>query len=123
MSESINSPFKQAGCGGSFSGGMKDALGGSFHLQIVGSDPNVNGVKTGASITNGTGSYAPPSGYTNQGTFMICIETAGVFNVHLEDGTDFVITLAQSTAYLGQWVPMKLLSVDVGTTGNFSVGY
>lgn len=123
MSASINSPYKQPGCGGSISGGVRDSLGGAFDLQIVGSDPNVNGIKTGASITGGTGSYAPPAAYTNQGTFLICIETTGVFYVHLEDGTDFIISAAQAETYLGQWIPMKLLSVDVGTTGNFSVGY
>lgn len=123
MSESINSPYKQLECGSSPTGIIKDVLGGAFDLQIVGSDPNVNGIKTGASITGGTGSYAPPAAYTNQGTFLICIETVGVFYVHLEDGTDFVISAAQAETYLGQWIPMKLLSVDVGTTGNFSVGY
>jgi hypothetical protein len=123
MSISINSPYKQPECGNSVVGGIKDALGGAFDLQIVGSDPSVNGIKTGASITVGTGSYAPPAAYTNQGTFLICIETAGVFYVHLEDGTDFIITAAQATTYLGQWYPAKLLSVDGGTTGNFSVGY
>jgi hypothetical protein len=54
---------------------------------------------------------------------LICIEVEGVFYVSLADGTDFVITAVQSAAYLGQWVPMKLLSVNVGTTGSFSVGY
>lgn len=123
MSASINSPYKQLECGSSPVGVVRDLLGGTFDLQIVGSDPNVNGIKTGVSITGGTGSYAPPAAYTNQGTFLICIETTGVFYVHLEDGTDFIISEAQSETYLGQWYPAKLLSVDVGTTGNFSVGY
>jgi hypothetical protein len=123
MSTSIASPFKKQECGNPGFGGLKDIFGNATHLQIVGSDPDVNGIKTGASITAGTGSYAPDPLNTNNGTFMICIETEGVFYVHLEDGTDFVISAAQSTAYLGQWYPAKLLSVDHGTTGNFSVGY
>jgi hypothetical protein len=123
MSQSIVSPYKQLECGSTPVGVVRDVLGGAFDFQIVGSDPNVNGIKTGASITVGSGSYAPPAAFTNQGTFLICIETEGVFYVHLEDGTDFVISTAQSTKYLGEWYPAKLLSVDVGTTGNFSVGY
>lgn len=123
MSVSITSPYKQPECGNAAPGLVRDVLGGGFDFQVIGSDPNVNGIKTGASITGGTGSYAPPAGFTNQGTFLICIETEGVFYVHLEDGTDFIISAAQSATYLGQWYPAKLLSVDVGTTGNFSVGY
>jgi hypothetical protein len=123
MSGSINSPYKQLECGISPTGVVKDVLGGAFDFQVIGSDPNVNGIKTGASITGGTGNYAPPAAHTNQGTFLICIETEGVFYVHLEDGTDFIISAAQSLTYLGQWYPAKLLSVDVGTTGDFSVGY
>jgi hypothetical protein len=122
MSESITSPFKQPECGQSMLGNIKDIFGVPVNLQIVGSDPNVNGIKTGASITAGT-SYAPDPEFTNNGTFKICIETEGVFYVHLEDGTDFVISDAQSTRYLGEWYPANLLSVDHGTTGNFSIGY
>jgi hypothetical protein len=54
---------------------------------------------------------------------MINIETVGVFYVNLADGTDFVITAVQSSAYLGQWYPARLISVNVGTSGDFSVGY
>jgi hypothetical protein len=121
MSEIKTSPFKRPGCGNS-SGGLRDFLGGVTDLQIVGTDPDVN-VVAGSSITNGTGDYAPDAEHTNHGTFLICIEVAGVFYVTLADGTDFIITTVQSTTYLGDWVPMKLLSVNVGTTGSFSVGY
>ena len=55
---------------------------------------------------------------------MITIETdGGTYYVTLADGSDFMITPTQSTAYLGTWYPGRLLSVDVGTTGDFSVGY
>ncbi|HEY5139286.1 MAG TPA: hypothetical protein VIJ25_08230 [Methylococcales bacterium] len=123
MSQSVTSPFSKQSCGNPGRGSLSDIFGNATHLQVVGSDPDVNGIKTGASITALTGSYAPDPEFTNNGTFLICIETEGVFYVHLEDGTDFFISAAQSTAYLGQWYPAKLLSVDVGTTGNFSVGY
>lgn len=124
MSVTIASPYKKLGCGGNPSqGGLTDIFGNITNVQIVGSDPDVSGVKTGASITAGTGNYAPDAENTNNGTFQIVIETAGVFYVYLADGTDFIITAVQSTAYLGMWYPAKLLSVNVGTTGDFSVGY
>lgn len=123
MSLVKSSSYKAPGCGGVPMGSLTDGLGGTFHIQVVGTDPDVSGVKTGASITALTGDYAPDAEYTNMGTFLICIETAGVFYVHLQDGSDFIITAVQSAAYLGQWYPAKLMSVDVGTTGNFSVGY
>ena len=89
MSVSITSPFNKQECGNPGRGSLSDIFGNATHLQIVGSDPDVNGVKTGASITNATGPYAPDPENTNNGTFLICIETEGVFYVHLEDGTDF----------------------------------
>jgi hypothetical protein len=104
---------------------FRDVGGGFVDFQIIGTDPNIS-VKTGASITAITGDYRPnfPDGRGNpDGTFFICIETAGVFCVTLYDGSDFIITAVQSTAYLGQWYPAKIYSVDRGTTGNFSVGY
>ena len=123
MSEIKDSSFKAPACGTNYTGTLKDALGGVVNLQIVGTDPHVTGVKTGASITALTGDYAPPAEHTNQGTFLICIETAGEFFVTLEDGTDFYISTVQSAAYLGQWYPAKLRSVNVSTSGNFSIGY
>jgi hypothetical protein len=124
MSVSKSSLYKQPECGGFSTGSLRDLFGGIVDLQIVGSDPNVNGVKTGASITNLTGDYKPPSAFTNNGTFLITIETnAATYFVSLEDGTDYIITPAQATAYLGQWYPAKLMSVNVGTTGSFTVGY
>jgi hypothetical protein len=120
---------KKQSCGHLYDDVPRDVMGGQVNLQISGTDVNVSGVKTGASITVGTGNYSPgvdADGLpcTNpDGTFMICIETAGVFYVTLQDGSDFIITAVQSTAYLGQWYPGKIMSVNVGTTGDFSVGY
>jgi len=103
---------------------LSDVGGGFNHLQIVGTDPDVSGVKTGASITVVTGDYSPDTENKNpDGTFLICIETEGVFYITLFDGSDFIISAVQSAAYLGQWYPARIWSVNVGTTGNFSVGY
>ena len=100
---------------------IRDTGGGYVDFQIVGTDPSI-GVKTGASITVATGDYRPDDLNPDR-TFLICIEKAGVFFVTLFDGSDFVITLVQSTAYLGQWYPAKIWSVNVSTSGDFSVGY
>jgi hypothetical protein len=97
---------------------IRDTGGGYVDFHIVGTDPSV-GVVIGASIVI---AYQPADMNPDR-TFFICIEQAGIFYVTLFDGSDFVITLVQSTAYLGQWVPMKIWSVNVGTTGNFSAGY
>ena len=123
MSEIKNTSFVRPGCGFIGAGTVRDVGGGVIDLQIVGTDPDVN-VIDGSSITVGTGDYMPPAEHKNpDGTFLINIEAEGVFNVTLADGSDFLITSVQSTAYLGQWVPMKIYSVNVGTTGSFSVGY
>ena len=99
---------------------LSDTGAGFVNLQVVGTDPDV-GVVTGAALV---ADYAPDAENKNpDGTFMICIETAGVFYVTLFDGSDFVITTVQSTAYLGMWYPARIFSVNVGTTGDFSVGY
>jgi len=103
---------------------LSDTGAGFVNTQIVGTDPLVTGVKTGASITAAGVDYSPAAGSKNpDGTFLICIETAGIFFVTLFDGSDFIITAVQSAAYLGQWYPARLWSVNVDTTGDFSVGY
>jgi len=101
-----------------------DTGAGFVNLQIVGTDPDVTGVKTGASITALTGDYTPDDDNKNPDrTFTICIEATGVFYVTLFDGSDFFISAVQAAAYLGQWYPAKIFSVNLGTTGSFSVGY
>lgn len=127
MSEIKNTGYQQMECGDLHhqkKSMVSDTGAGFVNLQIVGTDPLVSGVKTGASITVGTGDYMPADGSKNpDNTFLICIETTGVFYVTLFDGSDFIITAVQAAAYLGQWYPGRLYSVNIGTTGNFSVGY
>ena len=127
MSEVKNTGYQKMECGDMHHQNksmLSDTGAGFVNLQVVGTDPDVSGVKTGASITAITGDYAPDTENKNpDGTFMICIETVGIFFVTLFDGSDFIITAVQSAAYLGQWVPMRIHSVNVGTTGDFSVGY
>jgi hypothetical protein len=120
MSEVVNSPYKNPGCGGMPPTTNRDILGGYVHCLIVGTDPNV-GVVSGSGLAT---KYYPPLTSSNYGLFKICIETDNAtYYVSLEDGSDFVITPAQSHRYYGDWYPANLLSVNVGTTGDFSVGY
>jgi hypothetical protein len=95
---------------------LKDVLGGLINLQIVGTDPDIVGPITGA--------YTPAAGNVNpDGTFFLIPETdAAQYIVELADGTQFTITGVQSTAYLGQPIPMRILSV-ISTIGYYSVGY
>jgi hypothetical protein len=111
---------------------LSDTSGAGFvNLQVVGTDVNLpGGFKTGASITAITGDYRPGVDADGNacnnpdGTFLITIETdAGQYFVTLFDGSDYIITPTQATAYLGQWYPARIWSVNVGTTGDFTVGY
>jgi hypothetical protein len=120
MSVVKDSPYKNQGCAGNLYNSLRDGLGGGVHLQIVGTDPNV-GVVSGAGLAS---DYSPPAINSNFGTFKIVIETDNAtYYVSLEDGSDFIITPVQSHRYLGEWYPANLLSVNVGSTGDFSVGY
>lgn len=127
MSEVKDTGYKQMECGDLHHQNkvqLSDTGAGFVNLQIVGTDPDVTGVKTGASITALTGDYSPAEGNKNpDNTFLICIETTGIFFITLFDGKDFIITAVQAAAYLGQWYPARIWSVNVGTTGDFSVGY
>ena len=130
MSEQLSSPFKKPECTDMHQSGvskvqahLRDALGGLINLQVVGTDPNYSGPINGSALLD---DYTPDAGHVNpDGTFFICIETdAATYAVVLADGTQFTITAVQSTAYLGQWYPARLLKVLAeGTTGEFSVGY
>jgi hypothetical protein len=140
MSELVTTPFKKPRCGDMHQSGvdkvqahLRDSLGGIINLQIVGTDPDLTTQPVdGAAMTS---DYFPDltestnnPGYTKvnpDGSFMITIETdAATYSVVLADGTQFTITPAQSTAYLGQWYPARLWKVLAdGTTGSFSVGY
>jgi hypothetical protein len=126
MSEILTTPFKKPECGDMFNLTdktlIRDVLGGIVNFQIVGTDPDQVGAIDGSAMTE---DYVPAEGNVNpDGTFFITIETdAAIYIVVLADGTQFTITAAQATAYLGQWYPARLLSVRIGTTGSFSVGY
>ena len=137
MSEIIaGSPFNKPHCGDMHQSGidkvqahLRDAIGGLINLQIVGTDPELNSQPVdGAAML---ADYAPGDDDTGDPrvnpdkTFFICIETdAAYYAVVLADGTQFTITPAQSTAYLGQWYPARIWRVLAdGTTGSFSVGY
>ena len=137
MSEIKNTGYKKMKCGDMHHNGrtvkavLSDTSGAGFvNLQVVGTDVNLpGGFKTGASITALTGDYRPgvdADGLpcTNpDGTFLICIETAAQLFVTLFDGSDLIISPVQAAAYLGQWVPMRIYSVNVGTVADFTVGY
>lgn len=129
MSEVITGPFKKPECGDMFNLGgiatvtqLRDVLGGLINLQIVGTDPDQVGPITSPMSDD----YEPTIGTLNpDGTFFIIPETdAAVYVVVLADGTQFTITSVQSTAYLGQPWPGRILKVLAsGTTGDFSVAY
>lgn len=100
---------------------LSDTGAGFVNLMVVGTDPEVTGVVDGSGLTE---DYRPDADNRNpDGTFLICIEAEGIFFVTLFDGSDFIITAVQAAAYLGQWYPARIYSVNVGTTGDFSVGY
>jgi hypothetical protein len=122
MSEVTDVGFKKMICGDMHHMDKKilsDTGAGFVDLQLVGTDADVSGPVTGPLSSN----YAPNQ-MNPDGTFLICIESDGeVYNVTLFDGSQFTITAVQSSAYLGQWYPAKIRSVNIGTTGDFSVGY
>lgn len=104
---------------------VSDVGAGFVDFMVIGTDVNV-GVVIGEDLTEDYSPGQDADGNTcanPDGTFLICIETEGIFFVTLFDGSDFVITAVQAAAHLGQWYPAKIISVNVGTTGNFSVGY
>lgn len=140
MSVVFNSPFKKPECSDAFNLGgdsvqsyLRDVLGGLINVQAVGTDPDIVQPIDGLNMLVDYFPYLDEStvnpGHTRvnpDGTFLIIPETdAATYQVVLEDGTQFMITAVQSTAYLGQIIPMRLLKVlaGVGTTGYFSVVY
>lgn len=140
MSAIIESPFNKPGCGDMHQSGttkvqahIRDALGGIINFQVVGTDPDldiqpIDGAAMVDDYYPGIQESTVNPGHTRvnpDGTFFITIETdTAYYAVVLADGTQFTITPTQSTAYLGQWYPARLLKVlSDGTTGSFSVGY
>jgi hypothetical protein len=98
--------------------------GSTLPLFITGTDPTTGG--TGNQIINMTtesGDYIP-EGIASGSTFLILIETAAAIVVQLEDESDFTISAAYATTYLGDWIPMRIKKVyKTGSTGTFSVGF
>ncbi len=106
-------------CNSGYPNGLKDAQGNYVGFFINGTDEDVGVVNMAALAGNYVASTLSPDG-----TFRICIETAAAIEVQLSDGTDFTITTAQATAYLGQWYPANIRIIyRTGTTGTFSVGW
>ena len=128
MSEVINSPFSKPECGDMHQLGvdkvqahLRDVLGGLINLQIVGTDPDIVGPINGAGLVT---DYVPVNVNPDRTFFIIPETDAATYVVVLADGTQFTITGVQSTAYLGQPWPGRLLRVvAAGTTGYFSVAY
>lgn len=124
MSESVETGMKKQHCADMhhIREMLRDVLGGLLNLQVVGTDPDIVGPIDASALTN---DYMPDEGNKNpDGTFFIVPESDdGVYIVTLADGSQFTITAAQSEKYVGQWYPAKIRSVNVGSTGLFSVGY
>jgi len=138
MSVITTTPFKKPKCGDMHNlGGLatttiiRDSIGGMIDLLVVGTDPDITQPVIGNDMTEdyfpGIEESTVNPDYTRvnpDGTFFICIETVGTFQVVLADGTEFQITAVQATAMLGKWYPARIWKVlATGTTGDFSVGY
>ena len=99
------------------------AGGSSVPFFITGTDPAIGG---GASqivdMTTEAGDFVPTKTGPG-GTFLLIIETDAPIKVLLPDGSDYTISQAMATAYLGTPIPMLVVKVyKSGTTGTFSVG-
>jgi hypothetical protein len=106
-------------CDPGYIGGLKDALGNFIGFFINGTDDAVG-------VVNGVGLSADYVAETlnPDGTFRVLIEAVGVLKVQLADGTNFTVTLVQTTKYLGDWLPLNIIKVyESGTTADFSVGW
>lgn len=102
---------------------LAGAGGSGLPFFVAGTDPAIGGtVDQIVDMTTEADDFTP-SALMSGGTFIICIETDAPIKVKLFDGSDFTITQAQATAYLGTWYPALLTLVyKAGTTGTFSVG-
>jgi hypothetical protein len=106
-------------CGPLNPGAFKDALGNYIGFFINGTDETVGVVDGSALAADYVANTLSPDG-----TFRVLIEVVGVLEVQLADGTDFTVTLVQTTKYLGDWLPLNIIKVyESGTTADFSVGY
>jgi hypothetical protein len=99
--------------------GIRDGYGNYIGFFINGTDEAV-GVVDGSALT---ADYVANT-LNPDGTFRVLIEAVGVLEVQLADGTDFTVTLVQTTKYLGDWLPLNIIKVyESGTTADFSVGW
>jgi hypothetical protein len=100
---------------------LRDARGNYIGFFINGTETDhATGI---INMTTEAGDYVPVMDNADK-TFRICIEAVGVAYVQLADGTDFTVTNAQTTKYLGDWLPLNIIKVyKTGTTATFSVGY
>jgi hypothetical protein len=106
-------------CGPLNPGALKDALGNYIGFFINGTDETVGVVDGSALAADYVATTLSPDG-----TFRVLIEVVGVLEVQLADGTDFTVTLVQTTKYLGDWLPLNIIKIyESGTTADFSVGY
>jgi len=106
-------------CNTGYLNGLKDGFGNYIGFFINGTDEAV-GVVSGAGLS---ADYVADT-LSPDKTFRVCIEAVGVLNVQLADGTDFTVTLVQTTKYLGDWLPLNIIKVyESGTTADFSVGW
>lgn len=94
------------------------ASGASMPMFVTGTDPAIGGtVNQVVDMTAEAADYDP--GFE----FVILVESAAPIEVQLANGDNFTISTVHATAYLGDWIPEKLLKVyKTGTTGTFSVG-
>jgi hypothetical protein len=98
--------------------------GSALPMFVNGTDLAIGGTANQIiNMTTQVGNFIP-SGITAGGTFLILIETAAPIRVQLADGSNFTISLAYATTYLGDWIPMPVLQVyKTGSTGTFSIGF
>jgi hypothetical protein len=106
-------------CNPGYPEGIRDALGNYIGFFINGTDEAVGVVDGSALAADYVADTLSPDG-----TFRVCIEVVGVLEVQLSDGTDFTVTLVQTTKYLGDWLPLNIIKIyEAGTTADFSVGW
>ena len=102
-----------------YPGGIRDILGNGIGFFINGTDEAVGVVNPATMV----GDYVADTNNPD-GTFRVLIEAVGTLEVELADGTDFTVTLVQTTKYLGDWLPLNIRKVlKTGSTATFSVGW
>jgi hypothetical protein len=102
-------------------GAVINELGNYVGFFINGTDETVGVVDMTALAGDFTPTFSTVHG---DNTFRVCVETDGVIEVQLADGTDFTVTAVQTANNLGQWLPLNIIKIyKAGTTATFSVGW